>query len=84
LERERTLPTKSRETINTRHSEWTKPGEGFRGGKQRQRHRDFGIKEKEFWRWWDQRGNKEYGGRDIANRKEGEEIYDDWKDLMGH
>jgi hypothetical protein len=35
----------------------------FKGGKQRQRDRDFGIKDPDFWKWWERQGKKKKRGK---------------------
>jgi hypothetical protein len=54
----------------------------FRGGRQEQRDRWFGLEEKpdfrNFRHWWHRRGKDEAGGSDIVDRSEAERAYDDW------
>jgi len=51
-------------------------GKDFRGGKKKKRDRDFGIKDREFWRWW-HREKRHYGGDDIEP-EDIWEIFEDW------
>ncbi len=54
---------------------------GMKGGSQKQRDRDFGIKNRDFWNWWhkDPNGKKAWG-TDL-NEKILNEVLEDWKNL---
>lgn len=53
-------------------------GKTFRGGKKKDRDQWYGHKEKDFQKWWERVGKKEWGGRDIANKEMADEVYDTW------
>ncbi len=50
----------------------------MKGGKRNTRDRDYGIKDKDFWRWWHRKGKPGRGGKDIGNKGEADEIFNDW------
>jgi hypothetical protein len=54
------------------------PRDHMKGGKQNSRDKDFGIKDKKFWRWWHRKGKPENGGGDIENKQQADQIYKDW------
>lgn len=55
----------------------------FKGGKARQRDKWFGLEQKDdfpaFRRAWHRDIKPSNGGKDLANRQEAFEAYDDWK-----
>lgn len=53
----------------------------FRGGKQSERDRAYGITDQVFWDWWHRIGKRQAGGGDIANREQAEAIYREWVEL---
>ena len=53
----------------------------FKGGKQRNRDRNFGISDNNFWDWWHRMGKREQGGTDIATPQQAKDIYEEWVDL---
>ncbi|ACY13868.1 RHS repeat-associated core domain-containing protein [Haliangium ochraceum] len=57
-----------------------RPGEGFRGGKKNKRDRNFGIRDKGFWKWWEQKGKYAWGDKDLAHDT-AKQAYEEWKSL---
>lgn len=50
----------------------------FRGGRQSKRDRNFGVTDREFWRWWHQHGKREMGQRDISGPEAAQDAYEIW------
>ena len=54
----------------------------LRGGKASKRDTWYGLETladfSDFKRWWHRRGKDEAGGKDLENRKQAEEAYDEW------
>lgn len=57
-----------------------KKGKEFRGGKKKDRDKWFGITDKNFKKWWERVGKKEWG-IDLEDSKMAQEIYQYWKDI---
>jgi hypothetical protein len=54
-------------------------GKTFRGGGKGARDNWYGFdKDKDFVKWWHRQGKAEFGGNDIENAAEAEEIYNHW------
>lgn len=57
-------------------------GRTFRGGKKARRDRFYGLEDRphfaDFRDWWHRKGKFQNGNRDIADRKEAEEFWDQW------
>ncbi|MFJ6207370.1 hypothetical protein [Lysinibacillus sp. NPDC092081] len=55
-------------------------GKEFRGGKKKDRDKWYGHTDKNFKKWWERTGKKEWGIGDIPNKKLADEAYNEWVD----
>lgn len=62
---------------NGRHPQ---KGKEFRGGKKKNRNNWYRKNDKDFQKWWERKGKKEWGGDDISDSKMADEVYKDWID----
>jgi hypothetical protein len=53
-------------------------GKEFRDGSKKQRDKWHGYKDRDFQKWWEKKGKKEWGGDDIEDSKMAKEVYEDW------
>ncbi|MCU8505063.1 RHS repeat protein [Vibrio vulnificus] len=59
-----------------------KKGKEFRGGKKKQRDNWYGNKDRDFQKWFEKEGKKDFNdGFDLESRANVEELYDIWKGL---
>lgn len=56
-------------------------GTTFRGGKKSQRDNWYGYNDRDFQKWWERRGKKDFGRGDIDNAAEAREAYEHWVEL---
>jgi len=52
--------------------------DNMKGGKRSSRDKDYGINNKDFWRWWHRQGKPSSGGRDIGSKSDADKIFNDW------
>ena len=58
----------------------------MKGGKKAARDRNFGIKDKGFWKWWHKRKGKMSGkgrGKDIKSKSQADDLYREYKNPGG-
>jgi RHS repeat-associated protein len=58
-----------------------KKGKEFRGGSKKQRDNWYGYDNKDFQKWWEKYGKKDWGGSDIDTREIADEAYNQWVQL---
>ncbi len=65
------------------NSENSKPkkGQEFRGGSKKQRDNWYGYDDKNFQKWWERQGKKEWSGADIEDSKMAKEVYKYWVEI---
>lgn len=56
----------------------SRKGKVFRGGKKKDRDQWYGKNDKQFQKWWEREGKKQWGGGDIEDEKMAQEVYDEW------
>ena len=69
---------KNNKKNNSTSNKGKQKGKEFRGGKKKDRDKWYGYNNKDFQKWWEKKGKKEWGGQDIQNKKMAKEVYDDW------
>lgn len=55
-------------------------GQSFRGGTKSQRDQWYGYNDRDFHKWWEKVGKKNYG-HDILDKQMADEVYQEWVDL---
>ena len=68
--------------LSKKQSKYPTKGRSFRGGSKGDRDKWFGHNEKEFHKWFERVGKREYNNfKDIDSKAVCDEMYDIWKEL---